>query len=63
MVSSICFRIHYLCHYALGTIYSSYLFKDDDRQPDGEFMILNYIGGARDTVVADMTDEVGLCAI
>ena len=41
----------------LGTIYSSYLFKDDKRQPDGEFMILNYIGGARDVAVADMSDE------
>ena len=41
----------------LGTIYSSYLFKDDERQPKDEFMLLNYIGGARDTAVKDMTDE------
>ncbi len=47
----------------LGTIYSSSLFKDDKRQPDGEFMILNYIGGARDTAVKDMTDEALVTAI
>jgi len=47
----------------LGTIYSSSLFKDDRRQPEGEFMILNYIGGARDTVVADMTDEALVNAV
>lgn len=47
----------------LGTIYSSYLFKDDVRQPAGEFMILNYIGGARDTAVKDMTDEALVQAV
>ena len=41
----------------LGTIYSSYLFKDDKRQPEGEFMILNYIGGARDTGITQLSDE------
>mgnify|MGYP001971283351 FL=1 len=41
----------------LGTIYSSYLFKDDKRQPEGEFMILNYIGGARDTGITELSDE------
>lgn len=41
----------------LGTIYSSSLFKDDDRQPAGEFMILNYIGGARDVEIKNLTDE------
>ena len=47
----------------LGTIYSSYLFKDDRRQPDGEFMLLNYIGGARDVAVKDMTDEALVKAV
>jgi oxygen-dependent protoporphyrinogen oxidase len=33
------------------------LFKEDFRQPKGEFMILNYIGGARDEAIKDLTDE------
>lgn len=41
----------------LGTIYSSSLFKDDKRQPDDEFMILNYIGGARDVAIKDLSEE------
>ena len=41
----------------LGTIYSSYLFSQDARQPKGEFMILNYIGGARDVGIKDLSDE------
>jgi len=41
----------------LGTIYSSSLFKDDKRQPDDEFMILNYIGGARDVEIKNLTEE------
>ena len=47
----------------LGTIYSSYLFKDDSRMPKGEFMLLNYIGGARDTAVKDMTEEALVQAV
>ncbi|GMH32708.1 hypothetical protein BSKO_00542 [Bryopsis sp. KO-2023] len=39
----------------LGTIYSSVLFPN--RAPDGEVLLLNYIGGATNTGIVDQSDE------
>jgi len=41
----------------LGTIYSSYLWSDDQRCPKDEFMILNYIGGARDVEIKNLSED------
>lgn len=39
----------------LGTIYSSSLFPN--RAPDGEVLLLNYIGGATNTVIGEKSKE------
>ena len=47
----------------LGTIYSSYLWADDGRCPKDEFMILNYIGGARDVEIEKLNEDELLQAV